>query len=106
MKIVGLGASVGRAVLLAMSGGPNSATCYGDGPGLTVFRQNGTVWQQIYSSRGGFLAIIKETHNGVPDHVFAGPGFSRPLFTWNGTTCVRAAREVPDERMEGTTILP
>lgn len=106
LKTVDLGAPVGRAVLLAMSGGPDSATCYGDGPGLTVFRQNGTAWQQIYSSRGGFLAVMKETHNGAQDLVFAGPGFSHPLFIWNGTTYVRADREVPDDRLEGTTILP
>lgn len=106
LKTVDLGASVGRTVLLAMSGGPSSATCYGDGPGLTLFRQTGTAWQQIYSSRGGSLAIMKEAHNGAQDLAFAGPGFSHPLFTWNGTTYVRADREVPDERMEGTTILP
>lgn len=103
---VDVGSGVGSAVLVVMSGGPRQASCYGDGPGLTLLRRAGGGWKEIYSSRGGFLAIMKDTHNDAQDLVFAGPGLSHPLFTWNGTTYVRADREVPDDRLEGTTILP
>ena len=103
---VDLGKAVGTAVLVAMSGGPSLATCYGDGPGLTLLRRADGGWKEIYSSRGGFLAIMKETHNTANDLVFAGPGFSHPLFTWNGTTYVRSDREVPDDRIGDAVILP
>ena len=42
---VDLGGAVGTAVLLAMSGGPNYASCYGDGPGLTMFKREGATWR-------------------------------------------------------------
>lgn len=103
---VDVGKAVGTAVLVAMSGGPSLATCYGDGPGLTLMRQFDGRWTQIYSSRGGSLAILKETHNGAQDLVFAGPGFSHPLFTWNGTTYVRADSEVPDDKIGNAVFLP
>jgi hypothetical protein len=92
---------VGRALLLVMNGRPNFASCYGDGPGLTVFRNVSGAWQQIYSSRGGFLVIMKDAHNGAPDIVFRGPGFSHPVYEWNGTSYEPAKREVADERLTG-----
>jgi hypothetical protein len=101
-----LGPAVGPAVLLVMSGGPNYATCYGDGPGLTLMRRDGASWRHIYSSRGGSLVIMKEMHNGAPDLVHGGPGFSHPVFEWNGTVYTRADREVPDDQISGATILP
>ena len=72
---VDLGPAVGASVLLVMSGGPTLASCYGDGPGLTLFRHVGGSWKQIYSSRGASLVVMKEQHNGAPDIVFGGPGF-------------------------------
>ena len=103
---VDVGDGVGSAVLVVMTGGPQQASCYGDGPGLTLMRHAAGGWNEIYSSRGGSLVIMKETHNDARDIVFGGPGFSHPLFTWNGTTYVRSNREVPDDGLEGTTILP
>ena len=44
---VDLGPKVGPAVLLVMTGGPSQATCYGEGPGLTLFIRAGTSWAQI-----------------------------------------------------------
>jgi hypothetical protein len=104
---VDLGPKVGRSLLLVMSGGPNFASCYGDGPGLTLFRNASGTWKQIYSSRGGFLVIMKDAHNGAPDIVFGGPGFSHPVYEWNGTSYEPAKREVPDERLaDAATTLP
>jgi hypothetical protein len=104
---VDLGANVGRALLVAMNGGPKLATCYGDGPGLTLFRNVSGAWKQIYSSRGGFLVIMKDAHKGAPDIVFGGPGFSHPVYEWTGTSYEPAKREVADERLaDAVTTLP
>ena len=103
---VDLGPAVGASVLLVMSGGPTLASCYGDGPGLTLFRHVGGSWKQIYSSRGASLVVMKEQHNGAPDIVFGGPGFSHPAYEWNGTDYEPAKRDVPDARIEDATILP
>lgn len=101
-----LGGAVGAATLLAMSGGPNSASCYGDGPGLTLLKHEGAAWRAIYSSRGGFLAILPSQTNGVRDIAFAGPGFEHPLHIWNGTEYAPAGRSVADAAMGSATILP
>jgi len=106
LRPLDLGPTGGTAILLGMGGGPNQASCYGDGPGLTVFRRDGASWKPIYSSRGGFLAVMREQHNGAPDLVFAGPGFSHPAYEWNGSSYARTDRTVADERMENAQILP
>ncbi|OQW60613.1 MAG: hypothetical protein A4S17_10010 [Proteobacteria bacterium HN_bin10] len=103
---VDLGGDVGRAALLAMGGGPSMASCYGDGPGLTLLKREGANWRAIYSSRGGFMAIMPTRTRGVADIAFAGPGFDYPLHVWNGTTYVRADRSVGDAQLEGATFLP
>jgi len=88
-----------------MSGGPDLASCYGDGPGLTLFRRAGGDWKQIYSSRGASLVVLKDTHNGAPDIVYGGPGFSHPVFEWDGSTYEKATREVPDDRISDAKVL-
>lgn len=105
-RTVDLGGDVGIAALLAMSGGPNSATCYGDGPGLTLLKREGAAWRAIYSSRGGFLAVMSSRTRGVADIAFAGPGFEYPLWTWNGTAYVSANRSIGDTQIANATILP
>ena len=103
---VDLGPKVGPAVLLVMTGGPSQATCYGDGPGLTLFRRAGTSWAQIYTSRGASLLVMKEMHNGAPDLVYGGPGFSHPVYEWNGTEYLPAKREVPADKTADAVFLP
>ena len=98
--------SAGSAVLLVMTGGPNSATCYGDGPGLTLMKGDGAAWRQIYASRGGMMAVMQETKNGAPMLVHGGPGFSHPAFEWNGREYVSAKRDVADQKLAEATILP
>jgi hypothetical protein len=101
-----LGGSVGRAVLLVMAGGPNAATCYGDGPGLSLMKREGAAWRMIYSSRGGYLAILPTEHGGVRDLAFAGPGFEHPLWTWNGREYAHAGRSVGDAETAKAIVLP
>jgi hypothetical protein len=47
-----LGGRVGTAALFAISGGPTTAGCYGDGPDLHLLMRDGTGWREIYSARG------------------------------------------------------
>lgn len=101
-----MGGADGTATLLAMGGGPNSATCYGDGPGLTLMMRDGANWRAIYSSRGGFMAIMPSQTRGVRDIAFAGPGFEHPLHTWNGTAFAPSGRSVADAAMANATFLP
>jgi hypothetical protein len=103
---VDVGEAVGPAVLVVMTGGPSLASCYGDGPGLTLLRRDATVWKQIYSSRGGSLVVMKESHNGARDLVFGGPGLSHPAFEWTGSSYEPAGREVSDDGLGGATFLP
>jgi hypothetical protein len=106
VRLVELGGAVGTAALLVMEGGPNTATCYGDGPGLTLLRRDGASWRAIYASRGGFLAVLPSQTGGVRDIAFAGPGFEHPLWVWNGSEYAPAGRSIADAQMAGATILP
>ncbi len=101
-----LGGAVGTAVVLAMGGGPNLASCYGDGPGLSLMKREGARWRLIYSSRGGFMSILPTQHGAVRDLAFAGPGFEYPLWIWNGTEYAPAGRSISDAEVAKGTILP
>lgn len=100
-----LGGSVGTAILFAMGGGPTMASCYGDGPDLHLMMREATGWREIYSARGRVLAILPTSTGGVRDIADGGPGFSFPVWTWNGSRYAPADREVSDaelEKMEAT----
>ncbi len=106
VRQVELGGAAGSAALLVMEGGPNTAACYGDGPGLTLLRRDGASWRAIYSSRGGYLAVLASQTSGVRDIAFAGPGFEHPLWVWNGSEYAPANRSISDAQMAGATTLP
>ena len=94
-----LGGSVGTAVLFAMSGGPTTASCYGDGPDLHLLVREATGWREIYSARGRVLIILPTSTGGVRDIGDGGPGFSFPVWTWNGSRYAPAGREVSDAEL-------
>lgn len=84
---VELGGAIGTATLAIIPGGPNTATCYGDGPGdMHLFRCNGAAFAEIHSLSGAFLVVLSTSHAGVRDIADGGPGMSHPLYWWNGTT--------------------
>lgn len=103
-----LGGSVGKATLFAMSGGPNTATCYGDGPDLHLMMRDGAGWREIYSARGRMLVILPTSTTGVRDIADGGPGFSFPVWAWNGTVYAPAGREISDTELSNlkATYLP
>jgi hypothetical protein len=94
-----LGGSIGTATLFAIGGGPSLASCYGDGPGIHLFMRDGSSWREIYSARGRMLAILHTATGGVRDIADVGPGFSFPVWTWNGTHYAPANREISDAEL-------
>jgi hypothetical protein len=103
-----LGGGVGTAVLFAMSGGPITASCYGDGPDLHLLVREATGWREIYSARGRMLIILPTSTGGVHDIGDGGPGFSFPVWTWNGSRYAPAGREISDGELSkmNATYLP
>ncbi len=101
-----LGGGAGNGILFAMGGGPNTATCYGDGQLLHLFVRDGSGLREVYSARGRMFVLMTSTTRGVRDIADGGPGFSFPLWTWNGTTYVYSGREVPDSALNDATFLP
>lgn len=101
-----LGGAAGTGVLFAISGGPKAATCYGDGPDLHLFVRDGAAWREVYSARGRMLIILPTSTRGVHDIADGGPGFSFPVWTWDGRVYAPARREIADSELDGATFLP
>ncbi len=103
-----LGGSVGTATLFAMSGGPNTASCYGDGPDLHLMTRTGTGWKEIYAARGRMLIVLPTSTGGVRDIADGGPGMSFPIWTWNGTRYAATRRSISDAELSKiqATFLP
>ncbi|MGE0743226.1 MAG: hypothetical protein AB7O98_17965 [Hyphomonadaceae bacterium] len=104
--IAPLGGGAGNGILFAMGGGPTTASCYGDGHLLYLFVRDGAGLRQVYDARGRVFVLMTSTTNGVRDIVDGGPGFSFPLWTWNGTTYEYNDRTVADSALGDATFLP
>lgn len=104
--IAPLGGAAGDAILFAMSGGPTTASCYGDGHLLYLFVRDGSNLRQVYDARGRVFVLMTSTTNGVRDIVDGGPGFSFPVWTWSGTTYVHNGRMAADSELGDATFLP
>lgn len=101
-----LGGSVGTARLVAIGGGPNMAACYGDGPDLHLMLRDGAGYREIYAARGRMLILLTTARNGVRDIADGGPGFSFPVWEWNGNAYASAGRSIADSELGGATFLP
>jgi hypothetical protein len=97
---------LGRTILVSMGGGASMASCYGDGPGLWLMQPNSSGYREIYSSRGGYMAILPSTHRGARDLAFAGPGFSHATYFYDGASYAPSGQEIADEAMANATVLP
>jgi len=93
------GGSVGTAILFAIGGGPSMAACYGDGPYIQLMKREAGGWRGIYSARGRVLVILPTSTGGVRDIADGGPGFSFPVWSWNGTAYTPAGREISDAEL-------
>lgn len=103
---VDLGRGPGRVIMFAIGGGPSIASCYGDGPLVIFMRQNNGAWGQIWQQRGGMAIILPAQHQGGNDVAAGGPGFSFPVYQWNGAMYVYANREVADSGLDGARFAP
>jgi hypothetical protein len=101
-----LGPGIGRAVLFAIGGGPNMASCYGDGANLHLLRNVDGGWREIWSMQAGALVILPTMHNNAYDIAQGGPGLSFPVDQWDGTAYVAAQRTVGDDQLNGARFLP
>ena len=101
-----LGGAAGEATLVAIPGGENSAACYGDGPDLHLFVREGSGWREVYSARGRMLIVLPTSTGGVRDIADGGPGFSFPVWTWDGRQYANANRSVADSELGDAQFLP
>jgi hypothetical protein len=101
-----MGPGVGRAVLFAIGGGANMASCYGDGDNLHLMRNVNGGWTEIWGMQFGVLTILPTMHNNAHDIANGGPGFSFPVDQWNGATYEDAHRSVSDSQLGDATFLP
>ncbi|MEQ1931503.1 MAG: hypothetical protein ABL957_13380, partial [Parvularculaceae bacterium] len=92
---VELGGEVGRALLVVMKGGPNTASCYGmTGMEFHLMKQKGRVLTVILTG-AGHVAPMESAHLGVKDIAVGGPGFEFPVYEWTGAT-YESTRTIPD----------
>ncbi len=104
--VADIGSGPGRVVAFTIGGGPNMLTCYGDGS-LTIFmRQNNGAWSEIWQGRPGGAIILSTQHNNGNDIATGGPGFSFPVWQWNGATYVNANRTVADSALGDARFIP
>lgn len=101
-----LGGALGTAWLVAIGGGPNLASCYGDGPDLHLLKAEGAGHREIYAARGRMLIVLPTSTNGVRDLADGGPGFSFPVWIWNGKAYAPAGRSVADSALGDARFLP
>ncbi|QGZ96079.1 hypothetical protein [Terricaulis silvestris] len=104
--VADVGPGVGRAIAFVIGGGPSAAACYGDGPLVVLYRSTEGGWREIYQNRGGGIIILPTQHNGGNDFADGGPGFSFPVWEWNGTTYVNANRTVADSALGDARFIP
>lgn len=107
-KFVGidLGGTAGRAVVFVMEGGPNTAACYGDGPDLKVMRRMDKGFREIFAMQGGMMIVMPTKGSAARDIAAGGPGFSFPLWRWNGTTYVQTRLAISDKDIGDAAIYP
>jgi hypothetical protein len=102
-----VGGDVGLTWLLIVPGGEGSPTCYGDVPGDMYLLWREDAGYAVIFSGGGYISILPETGvGGVHDIVLGGPGFSFPVFTWDGAAYAPADRTISDEEFAQHPMLP
>lgn len=102
---VELGGAVGTAQLLVIPGGPNTVSCYGDNPGdMHLLMADGAGWRSVFNG-GGFIMVLPDTRNDVHDFALGGPGFSFPVFQWDGVSFT-AGGEISDQDLQALGELP
>jgi hypothetical protein len=102
-----VGGDVGLAWLVVVPGGNETPGCYGDVPGdMFLLRRGNAGYAVIFAGRG-YVSILPSTGvGGVHDLALGGPGFSFPVFAWDGAGYAPAGRTISDEEFGATSSLP
>jgi hypothetical protein len=66
--------------------------------------RDGTGWREIYSARGRYVIVLPTSTDGVRDLGDGGPGFTFPVWAWNGTRYVDAGRDISDAELSQITV--
>ncbi len=101
---VDLGAASARAVVIP--GGPEAPTCYGDGPGAVHLVTLDDGGPKLVLLHLGYIGILETETDGVRDVALGGPGFSFPVFVWDGGGYTAAGRAVADADFAAATVVP
>lgn len=104
--VADLGSGPGRVIAFTIGGGPNMASCYGDGSLTILMRQNNGAWGEIWQGQPGGAIVLSTQHNNGNDIATGGPGFSFPVSQWNGTSYVNANRIVADSALNDARFIP
>ncbi len=104
--VADLGSGPGRVIAFTIGGGPNMASCYGDGSLTILMRQNNGAWGEIWQGQPGGAIVLSTQHNNGNDIATGGPGFSFPVSQWNGTSYVNANRTVADSALSDARFIP
>ena len=104
--VADIGSGPGRVIAFNIGGGPNMLTCYGDGTLTIFFRESNGAWSAIWENRPGGAIILSTQHNNGNDIADGGPGFSFPVWQWDGTTYVNANRTVSDSQLGDARFIP
>jgi hypothetical protein len=99
------GGAVGTAQLLVIPGGPNQMTCYGDNPGeMFLLMADGAGFKTVFNGMG-FVTVLPKTHKDVHDFALGGPGFTFPVYVWNGKEFAQKG-EISDKNLQTLGDLP
>ncbi len=80
-----LGGAVGDATLVSTE----DSSCFGaSGAQLTVLRQTGGGWTQVFSNSGATVQVRPTRHGGVADIAITGTGMRVGVQRWDGTRFV------------------
>ena len=66
---------------------------------------NGDDWRLLLVHQG-YLGILDTRTNGARDVALGGPGFSFPVFAWDGANYEPAGRMIPDTDFGAATVVP
>jgi hypothetical protein len=101
-----IGGPVGVAELLIIPNGPNSADCYGDGPGdMYLMRRSGAGFHIVFADSARMAVLASTGADGVRDIALSRDG-SYPVYRWDGDDYVSAGRNASRREYDASPAVP
>jgi hypothetical protein len=102
-----IGGSVGVAELVVIPNGPNSADCYGEGPGdMYLMRRTARGFHTVFADSGPIAILSSTGTDDVHDIAVSGRGDGIPVFRWDGDDYVSAGRNVSRREYDASPAVP